>query len=105
MNTNEEGTSNTEQDQEDKTVRDLFKDIFVNAKLSYQQEMKRSYYSAKYFTVVCFNCDIADIEIPSSNDTYSYYNECETDLKFKQKQEKGLKFSSEEYQKKKAKKA
>ncbi|CAG8697194.1 14904_t:CDS:2 [Rhizophagus irregularis] len=64
-------TSNTEQEQEE-TVRELFKDIFVNAKLSCQYEMEKPYYSAKCFTAVCFNCGIADIEIPSSNDTYPY---------------------------------
>ncbi|CAB5380292.1 unnamed protein product [Rhizophagus irregularis] len=80
-------------------------DIFVNAKLSCQQEMERTYYSTKCFMAVCFNCGIADIEIPSSNDTYPYCNECEIGPGFKRKRGKGLKFGGEEYQKKKAKKA
>jgi hypothetical protein len=105
LNTNSEGISNIEQIQEDETVKDLFKDIFVNAKLSCQQEIERSYYSAKCFTVICFNCGIADIEIPSSNDTYPYCNECEMGPGFKQKRGKGLKFGGEEHQKKKAKKS
>lgn len=77
-------TSNIEQVQEE-TVKELFKDIFVNAKLSCQHEMERPYYSAKCFTAVCFNCGITDVEIPSSNDTYPYCSECETGPGFKRK--------------------
>ncbi|CAB4422475.1 unnamed protein product [Rhizophagus irregularis] len=73
LNTNKKCTSNTEQNQENEMVRNSFKDIFINAK-------------------------IADIEIPSSNNTtYPYCNECETDLRFKQKCEKGLKFNGEKH--------
>jgi hypothetical protein len=96
-------TSNMEQEQE--TVRELFKDIFVNAKLCCQYEMKRPYYSAKCFTAVCFNCGIADVKIPSSNNTYPYCSKYETGPGFKQKRGKGLKFGGEDHQKKKAKKA
>ena len=67
--------------------------------------MERSYYSAKCFIAVYFNCSMADVEIPSNNDTYPYCSKCEIGLGFKRKREKGLKFDGEEHQKKKAKKA
>ena len=73
-----------EQDQEKE-----FQDIFVSSKLSCQQEMERSYYSAKCFTAVCFNSGVADVTIPDSNDTYPYCDECETNPGFKRKYEKG----------------
>ncbi|GET62572.1 hypothetical protein GLOIN_2v1844953 [Rhizophagus irregularis DAOM 181602=DAOM 197198] len=67
----------------EETVRELFKDIFVNVKLRCQHEIEKPYYSAKCFTAVCFNCSIADIEISSSKDIYLYCSKCETGLGFK----------------------
>jgi hypothetical protein len=55
-------------------------------------------------TAVCFNCDIVDIEMLISNNTYLYCNE-ETSPRFKRKQEKSLKLGGDEHQKKRSKKA
>ncbi|CAG8693403.1 1442_t:CDS:2 [Cetraspora pellucida] len=77
----------------DKTIiKQLFEKVFINDGLTCNSLMKKAYYSAQIFSLLCFNCDDTDIVTPIPATQYPLCTECTQKGVKTPTHEKSLKF-------------